>query len=141
MYAINRSPNLLPSNLVALTSAAVVQSFTVLEQCQVSQLYFAISTATVSTGDIVVAFKRRPTLGSSSGEVTIGSLTIPSGVAAGRVYYKYVDPVVCAAGEQIVIEVTTAAAGMGAAGNGQGFFSAQQDPETDANNSDMVESA
>lgn len=140
MYAINRSPNLLPSNLVALTAASVVQSFTVLEQCQVSQLYFAISTATVSNADIVVAFKRRPTLGSASGEVTIGSLNITTGAAAGRVFYKYVDPVVCAAGEQIVIEVTTAAGGMGAAGNGQGFFSAQQDPETDANNSDMIES-
>jgi hypothetical protein len=141
MYAINRSPSLLPSNLVALTSAAVVQSFTVLSQCQVDQLFFAISTSVVSSGNVIVAFKRRPTIGSSSGEVTIGSLTIPGGAAAGKVYYKQVSPVVCAAGEQIVIEVTTAAAGMGAAGNGQGFFDAEQDPETNANNPDMVASA
>lgn len=141
MYAINRSPSLLPSNLVALTSAAVVQSFTVLSQCQVDQLFFAISTSVVSSGNVIVAFKRRPTIGSTSGEVIIGSLTIPGGAAAGKVYYKQVSPVVCAAGEQIVIEVTTAAAGMGAAGNGQGFFDAEQDPETNANNPDMVASA
>lgn len=141
MYAINRSPNVIDSNIVALTSAAVVQSFTVAEQCQVSQLLFAVSNAIVSSGSVVVTFKRRPTLNSSSGEVSIGSLTLPAGTAAGKVYYKVVSPVVCAAGEQIVIEVTTAAAGMGAAGNGQGFFNAQQDPETNANNSDMVASA
>lgn len=140
-YAINRQPNVMPSNIVALTSAAVVQSFTVQEQCQVDQLFFAVSTAIVSTASVVVTFKRRPTLNSTSGEVSIGALTIPAGTAAGKVYYKVVSPVVCAAGEQIVIEVTTAAAGGGAAGNGQGFFHAEQDPETNANNSDMVASA
>lgn len=137
MYAINRSPSLMPSNIVALTSAAVVQSFTVLEQGQVDRLYFAVSTSVVSTGNVVVTFKRRPTLNSASGEVSIGTIVIPGGTAAGKVLYKAVNPVVCAAGEQIVIEVTTAAAGGGAAGNGQGFFHMEQDPETDANNADM----
>jgi len=141
MYAINRSPSIIPSNLQALTSAAVIQSFTVQAQCQVDQLFFAISTSVVSSGNVVVTFKRRPTLGSTSGEVTIGTLTMPSGAAAGKVYYKAVAPVVCLAGEQIVVEVTTAAAGGSAAGNGQGFFDAEQDPETNANNPDMVLSA
>ena len=137
MYAINRAPSILPSNIVSLTSAAVVQSFTVVEQCQVDRLYFAVSTSVVSSGNVVVTFKRRPTLNSASGEVSIGTIVIPNGTAAGKVLYKGVTPVVCAAGEQIVIEVTTAAAGMGAAGNGQGFFFADQDPETEANNADM----
>jgi hypothetical protein len=119
----------------------VIQSFTVQAQCQVDQLFFAISTSVVSSGNVVVTFKRRPTLGSTSGEVTIGTLTMPSGAAAGKVYYKAVAPVVCLAGEQIVVEVTTAAAGGSAAGNGQGFFDAEQDPETNANNPDMVLSA
>ncbi|NCX93159.1 MAG: hypothetical protein EBX40_00570 [Gammaproteobacteria bacterium] len=141
MYAINRSPSVLPSNLVALTSAAVVQSFTVLEQCQVSDIFFVISTAVVSSGNVVVTFKRRPTIGSATGEVSIGTVVIPGGAAVGKVYYKKVSPVVCAVGEQIVIEVTTAAAGGGAAGNGQGFFEAEQDPETPANNADMILSA
>lgn len=137
MYAINRAPSILPSNIVSLTSAAVVQSFTVVEQCQVDRLYFAVSTSVVSSGSVVVTFKRRPTLNSASGEVSIGTIVIPAGTAAGKVLYKGVSPVVCAAGEQIVIEVTTAAAGMSAAGNGQGFFFAEQDPETEANNADM----
>lgn len=137
MYAINRAPSIMPSNIVSLASAAVVQSFTVLEQGQVDRLYFAVSTTVVSSGNVVVTFKRRPTLNSASGEVSIGTIVIPAGTAAGKVLYKGVTPVVCAAGEQIVIEVTTAAAGGGAAGNGQGFFFMEQDPETDANNADM----
>lgn len=138
MYPINQSPSLLPSNLVALTSAAVVQSFVVCDQMQVNELFFVVSTAVVSSGNVVLTFKRRPTIGSASGEVTIGTLNIPGGAAVGKCYYKRVTPVVCAVSEQIVVEVTTAAAGGGAAGNGMGFVRADSDPETEANNADLI---
>lgn len=138
MYPINQSPSFLPSNLVALTSAAVVQSFVVCDQMQVNELFFVVSTAVVSSGNVVLTFKRRPTIGSASGEVTIGTLNIPGGAAVGKCYYKRVTPVVCAVSEQIVVEVTTAAAGGGAAGNGMGFVRSDSDPETEANNADLI---
>lgn len=138
MYPINQSPSLLPSNIVALTSAAVVQSFVVCDQMQVNELFFVVSTAVVSSGNVVLTFKRRPTIGSASGEVTIGTLIIPGGAAVGKCYYKRVTPVVCAVSEQIVVEVTTATAGGGAAGNGMGFVRADSDPETEANNADLI---
>lgn len=138
MYPVNQSPSLLPGNIVALTSAAVVQNFVVTDQMQVNELFFVVSTAVVSSGNVVVTFKRRPTIGSASGEVTIGTLNIPNAAAVGKCYYKRVTPVVCAASEQIIVEVTTAAAGMGAAGNGMGFVRADSDPETEANNADLI---
>lgn len=140
MY-IFKSPSLLPVSLQALDSAAVINRYLVAQQQEVSRLAFAISTSVVSTGDVVVTFKRRPTLGSSSGEVSLGTLTMPNGAAAGKIYYKDIDPVVCAEGEEIICEVTTAAAGMSAAGNGQGYVVSNEDPEESANNSDLVESA
>lgn len=140
MY-IFKSPSLLDVSLQSLASAAVINRYLVAQQQEVSLLALAISTSVVSTGNVVVTFKRRPTLGSSSGEVSLGTITIPNGAAAGKTYYKSIDPVVCAVGEEVIAEVTTAAAGMGAAGNGQGFVCSNEDPEEFSNNSDMVESA
>lgn len=129
------------STAESLASAAVIARFMAMHQVQVKQIAFVVSTATVSSANIVVTVKRRPTVGSSSGEVTIGTLSIPTGVAAGKMYYKNVTPVTVAQGEEIVFEVTTAAAGMGAAGAGYSGFDAEHDPEVPANNSDMVASA
>lgn len=129
------------SSAESLASAAVIARFLAMKQISVKQIAFVISTATVSTGNIVVTVKRRPTVGSTSGEVTIGTLTIPTAIAAGKMYYKNVTPVVVAQGEEVVFEVTTAAAGMGAAGAGYSSLGVEHDPEQPANNSDMVASA
>lgn len=126
----------------SLTSAAVISRFMVMvPKVTVDMIAFAIKTATVSTGNIVVAFKKRPTVGSATGESTIGSLTIPTGIAAGKVYYKNISPVSFEIGEELVVEVTTAAAGGGAAGDGFSLFKASYSAEQLANISDAVASA
>ncbi|HUR99061.1 MAG TPA: hypothetical protein VMZ26_13425 [Pyrinomonadaceae bacterium] len=128
--------------LVDLTAAAVADaSYVVLSRIKVSRLLFVVSTATVSSGNIVVAFKQYPTVGSSASAVTLGSLTIPTAIAAGKVYYKDISPAILNAGDELVCEVTTAAAGGGAAG--AGFFAVECEfcPEYVSNQSDMVASA
>lgn len=125
----------------SLTSAAVVKRYSVGVAAIVRQFSFSVKTATVSSGGIVVALKYYPTVGSSSGAVTLASLTIPTGVAAGKVYYKAVDSVKVLPGQELVVEVTTAAAGGGAAGDGYSAIECYHAPEHPANLSNMVASA
>lgn len=127
---------------IDLTSAAV-QSFAISLQAnaRVFRLQAKVTTATVSTGSIVLNFRRRPTFGSASGQSSLGTITIPTAIAVNAVYYKDITPVVCNVGDQIVVEVTTAAAGGGAAGKAVCDFLADYDPETAANSSGFVASA
>lgn len=126
----------------SLASAAVLDdSFIAQEKMEVKQIAFLVSTATVSSGNIVVTVKKRITVNSASGEVTLGTLTIPTAIAAGKMYYKNISPVKLDAGEQVVFEVTTAAAGGGAAGSGYACILADQSPEQPLDNADMVASA
>jgi len=62
-----------------LTSAAVhSQSYVALESCSVTQLMALVTTLVAAdTAAPVIAFKHRPLYGSTTGETTIGSLTIP----------------------------------------------------------------
>lgn len=127
---------------VDLTSAAVHSfSHIFLSQVKLKRIALCVTTATVSSGNIVVTFRKRPTPGSSSGQSTVGTITIPTGIAAGKVYYKDVSPVVFAPGDQLIAEVTTAAAGGGAAGAAAHGFEGEDDPEYAGNQTDMVESA
>lgn len=127
----------------SLTSAAVISSHVCMLPMEVKQIKFAVSTATVSSGDIVITAKKYVTIGSATGAVTLGTLTIPTGVAAGKVYYKPLDPNDASflPGEVLVFEVTTAAAGGGAAGAGSSLFEADYAPSDVRNDSDAVLSA
>lgn len=127
---------------VVLTSAAVIKKFTFARPMILRKVAFAISTATVSSGGIVITAKKYPLIGSSANAVTLGTITIPGGTAAGLVYYKdMASAAKLVVGDELVFEVTTAAAGGGAAGAGTCLFDADDNPETSANNSDMVASA
>lgn len=126
----------------SLTSAAVISRFMVMvPKVSIDMIAFAIKTATVSSGNIVILFKKRITVGSDTGAVNLGTLTIPTAIAAGKVYYKNIDPVDFELGEELVVEVTTAAAGGGAAGDGFALFKASYSAEQLANVSDAVLSA
>lgn len=129
------------SSTQSLTAAAVIQRSLVMEACEVGRIMFAISTATVSTGNIVIAFKQRTAFGVTAGEVTLGSLNIPGGVALGKVYYKDLDSVKLLPGQELVVEVTTAAAGGGAAGAGFAGIKLGHAPEAPVNVAAMVLSA
>lgn len=125
----------------SLTSAAVVARFAPTERVQLQRIQFSVSTATVSSASIVITVKKYITPNSASGAVTLGTLTIPTGVAAGKVYYKDIDPQAIKVGEEIVFEVTTQAAGGGAAGAGFSLPVCIEFPESELENTDMVESA
>lgn len=130
------------TDIDALTGTGVhTSSILVLRPVTIRRVYAAITTATVSSADIVVAVKKRGTFGSTSGETTIATLNIPTAKAAGVVMYKSFDAVNCAAGDQIVFEVTTAAAGGGAAGNCIYGAEMNDDPEVPANSSDLTASS
>lgn len=64
--------------------------------------------ATTTTA-AVVTLKKRPTPGSASGEVILQTLTLSATEAAGNVVYGADLSALILAGEQLVIDVTTAA--------------------------------
>lgn len=125
----------------SLASAAVVKKYAFFRPAYVRRIGIGVTTAIVSTGSVVVTIKKYPTMGSNSGEVSLGTITIPAGTAAGKVFYKALGSVKLIEGDELVFEVTTAAAGGGAAGAGVCMFDADDNPEMPANNSDMVASA
>jgi hypothetical protein len=142
MYIYN-GQNLAAGNPSAqsLTSAAVINSQPIVKRCLIKRLSFIVSTATVSSGNIVITAYYRPTVGSSSSQVSLGTITIPTSIAAGKVYYKDITPYSAAPGGDVSFSVTTAAAGGGAAGAGFCAVEFEQDPEVAANESNMVASA
>lgn len=124
-------------------TAAAVQTFgwLAVENVRATRIGIKITTATVSSGSIVINFRRRPTFASSSGQSSLGTITVPTAIAANKVYYKDITPVNMTEFDQVVVEVTTAAAGGGAAGQGVAFLVVDYDAETPANDSNMVASA
>ena len=131
-------------NLAA--TAAQWIGFACLSPVMATRLKFVVTTAvSASTTAPVVAVKRRPTLGSSSGAVTIASMTIPSGASIGQVYYldvsygsgtsnKYIN-----AGEELSLECTVQATD-GSSATGAGFFVCERENVIDqaANQTNMV---
>jgi hypothetical protein len=99
-----------------------------------------VTTATVSSGNIVLTVYDRVSPGVAGGQVSLGTLTIPSGVAAGSIYYKSIEAQV-AQGHCVEFDVTTASAGMGAAGAGYSALKVSFSSEDPRNVSSMVASA
>jgi hypothetical protein len=129
------------SSALSLASASVVQTNVVGVGMRVRRFGFQIKTATVSNVDIVVKLKQYPIASSSANAVTLATLTIPTGIAAGAIYYKELDSVKIVPGNGLVVEVTTAAGGGGAAGDGYAFIEGYHHPEDPRNVSVMVLSA
>lgn len=109
--------------------------------CRVSQLMFTL-TSEAASGTVTppaVIFTKRPTPLNASGEVVVDSVIVPSGTAIGKTVYVDVDPVSFAVGDSMEISWTI---GSGTpTGIGVYSFVCNDDPETEANNSDMIESA
>jgi hypothetical protein len=59
---------------------------------------------TVTVG--IAQFKFRPTIGSATGEVVVGTLSFPVGQAIGTVVYKTVDNVKMTPGGELVVSIT-----------------------------------
>lgn len=118
--------------------AAVYGGFLVMKQCKIKAIKFYVTTAISATTAPAVEFNRRPTYNSSSGEILLGTLTIPSGTAAGKVIVKEIDPVTLVPGDELSLEHTVAASSAGAGFYG---FEIMDDPEVVENQSNVIESA
>lgn len=111
-------------------------------QCYVRRLAFMLTSEAASgtTTAPTVIFTKYVTPLSSSGSSAIGTLTIPTGTAIGKVVYKDLSsPVLMTPGDAIHISWTV---GVGTpTGIGMWFIEVEDDPEVAANQSDMVASA
>lgn len=115
-------------------------SWFVLSECQVSRLLASISTVFSSTAAAVVSFVDRPTHGSATNQVSMGTLTVGTsgGVGTvGQVYYKDIAPYKLLPGHEVVMNVTTAATTSGKIVPGMEIL---DNPERSTNNSNMIAS-
>lgn len=110
--------------------------------CVVKQIGFVLAgeAASGTTTAPTVVFTKRPTPLSATGESAVGTLTIPSGTAIGKIVYKNLSaPVTFAVGDSMELSHTV---GVGTpTGMGCYFFVCDEDPEVAGNNSDMIASA
>ena len=106
------------------------------ERVALSRIALCVSTS-LGAGDAVIEMRKRPTVGSASGESAVVTLTIPASTAAGKVVYKDVNEIELAPGQSISLQVTSASA----AGNVILGFIAEEDPEYKLNESSMIASA
>lgn len=121
----------------ALTAAAVHGEYAVLGRCKVRRIMFMVTTAPDAA--VTLEFNRRPTLGSASGEIALGTLVIPSGTAAGTVVFKDIDPETLEVGDALALEVANA--NSASAGAGYYGFELYMDPEYSGNEANMLASA
>jgi hypothetical protein len=131
----------------ALTSTGDIHTFTIPFKCKPIRAGVTLTTTVSSSVSAVVKFDRRPTAGlddASRGDGDVGTLTIPTAAAAGKAYYEntnYVDAGTgkwvdyLDEGEQVVVEVETAATSAGA---GVPWLLVELFPEMPGNNSSMV---
>lgn len=115
----------------------------VMKPLKVTRLEFVVTAAlTAGSTAPAVTFYRRPTLGSNTGRVAIGTLTIPNSASVGQVIYKDVNPMLVNAGEEISFARTVQAVDGGTA-SGTGFYGyvAELKTEVPLNSSNMVKSA
>lgn len=125
-------------NLAA--AVAVHGGFLVTKPCALQELRFYVTLAiAASVTEPVIEVNRRPTYNSSSGELQITSMTIPTGTAAGKVLVKRVAPYQLKVGDELSFEHITQAVDAGTAA-GQGFYDAvlHVDEEADSNQSNLV---
>lgn len=112
---------------LSLTSTGDIQSIAVMEGMQVRRLMFYVTTAITVTAT-VINFYKRVKVGDTSGQVSIGTLTIPVGTAAGSVVYKDIDSAAFVQGTALAANVTTASTA-GAGFVGYGAYQEAEDPQ------------
>ena len=117
---------------------AVYGGMLVLKQCRIKRIMFYVTTALNTVTAATVKFSRRPTYNSATGEVSLGTLSLPNGTAAGSVVYKDITPVTLFPGDELSFEQTGQA---GTAGAGFYGFEIEDDPEYASNQTKMVASS
>ena len=96
---------------ITLASTGIKARYTPgVQGCTIRRWGLQLEAATSVTAAVVV-LKKRPTPGSAVGEVVLQSLTLAAVEAAGNTVYGNDLQAAILPGEQVVIEVTTAATG------------------------------
>ena len=133
-----------PLGVDADQAAADVGVFQVPYKCEVVQAGLMITeTSEGDTTKGVVDFDKRPTCGSDTdrGDGDIGHFVMGT-TSAGKVLYdKVAIGTVLYPGDEVVVQLSTAATGTNKAGHFRPFLLVQHIPEVVANLSDMVETA
>ncbi len=109
--------------------------------CYLKRCAFMLTSEAASGTSVAptVIFTKRPTPLSASSEAVACTLTIPSGTAVGKVVYKDITPVAFVPGDSLEISWTV---GTGTpTGIGMWWIEVSEDPETAANQTDMIASA
>lgn len=132
-----------PIGIEAIDAAVAVHGgMLCIRKCKVTRLMFYEETLVVATTTApAVEFNRRPTVGSSAGEVLCGTLTIPDATPIGEVIFKDIDPVVFYVGDELSFEHTVQCVGGTVAGDGYYAVECEDMPEEDGNMSHMTASA
>lgn len=109
MYDHQKDERLLIASATAVTTATgiISRNFAVQQPFIVRAIAACIVVVPTVTAP-VLNFKRRPTPGSATGEVSIGTLTLPLTSVIGQVYYKKGFSTKLFPGEECVCDVTTA---------------------------------
>ena len=118
MYDAKPSSNVMIGAGAAYTltsTGAFAYTWNLLEGGTVRQLAIKLTTSASSTAAPVVTFYSRPTYGSSSSQVSLGTVTLGATGAVNSLYLNNIKPVNVPAGSQIVAVCTTAASTGGAA--------------------------
>ncbi len=111
-------------------------------QCYLTRCSFMLTSEAASGTSVAptVIFTKRPTPLSASSESVVCTLTVPTGTAIGKVVYKdLATPIQFVPGDSLEISWTV---GTGTpTGIGMWHIEVNDDPETPANQSDMIASA
>jgi hypothetical protein len=106
--------------------------------CMVTQCGFVL-TSEAASGTVTaptVIFTKRPTPLSATNEAVISTVTVASGSAIGGVAYENCTPVAFKVGDSLEVSWTV---GSGTpTGQGVYYFICDENPDVEANNSDMV---
>lgn len=138
---LKRKSNAEDTVMAVTAGAGQYAGYAVLRPISVKTIMFFV-TATVTTGLVAckIGVVARPTYGSSSGGVTLGTMTIPTATAAGKVVIKEIsDAVKVAAGSELSLDVITQGTDSGTA-LGTGWFGILWEPsvDADANQSNII---
>lgn len=137
MYIYSSTPASV-TNAQSLAATGTIMSHSVKRSMKLDMLLLAISTAVVSSGNVVVNFYQRLAIGVDTNRVLLGTLNILPGASVGQCYYKQIESVDLYPGQELIAVVSTAAAGGGAAGAGDAGYVAEESPEDPRNVSAMV---
>lgn len=108
-------PMAAPGTVALTTTGVLTPTYAVISQCVPSRLCAVVTTAVSGAVGGSLQFIYRPTPGSSSSQVVLGTLNFLSGQAAGTMVYKDITDVsnLMAPGGQLVFNVSVAATNAG----------------------------